>query len=54
MMSSNETPTWEEIEERTDTDALIIKECIEALTFSQKSSFFSESEIYNRIIDAIN
>ena len=45
-------PTWEEIEERTDTDALIIKECIIELS-PRIFSWTYFKDTYNRIIDGI-
>ncbi len=44
-------PTWEEIEKRTDIDALIIKVCISDLAYCLEDV---ELDIYNKVVDYIS
>lgn len=54
MSSKTIAPTWEEIEERTDTDAEIIKACIRELSHGWKFSCCNfKKAIYARIINTI-
>ncbi len=49
MMTKTIAPTWDEIEKRTDIDALIIKKCIKELRYSWQFDCCYLDDIYKQI-----